>query len=339
MNVLFRCDATADIGFGHLSRCIALAEALRLSGAQCVFAGQFDSAAADQVRVAGFECECLSVPLNPHGAAMEFSAYPQPHDADVIVIDSYRADDGYIAAMGMHGAQVVVIDDFKALCSYPCDVILNFTCEAPSLSYPKGPKLLLGPHYLPARRRLVEQRASSVERDRSGPVRNLLIAVGGSDPKGIAARLLRSLDGHADDMTVRAIAQNPEDLEPLLSSFAGDSEILPRQKDLSDQLLWADAAITGGGLIKYESAYMAVPVAAIAQNAGQDGETQVFAKAGLVFDLGLADTVEDAQLAQALGTFLSDAPLRKAMAERMRDAFIADPSAHAAHAILEAVSH
>lgn len=336
MRVLFRCDATADIGFGHLSRCIALAEAMRLSGAECVFAGQFDTAAADQVRAAGFACESLASPINAKGAMEELADLPRPQ---AIVLDSYRADETYIAELGTGGHRVVVLDDFRALSAYPCDVVLNFTWEAPSLSYPEGPTLLLGPHYLPARRRLVEQRAHSIERDRTGPIRNALIAVGGSDPKGITARLLRCLAGQTENITVRAIAQNPEELEPLLESFAPGSEILPRQRDLSDQLLWADAAITGGGLIKYESAYMGVPVAAIAQNEGQDGETQVFAKAGLVFDLGLADSVSDAQLAQALGIFLSDAALRKAMAERMREAFIADPGAHAAHAILEAVRH
>ena len=334
-SILFRCDATADIGFGHLSRCIALAEALRLSGATCSFAGQYDAAAADQVRAAGFGCESLPSPVNSLGAAKELAGLPK---TGAIVLDSYRADESYIAGLGSSGARVIVIDDFRALPAYPCDVVLNFTQEAPSLSYPDGPTLLLGPHFLPARRRLVEQRARSIERDRTGAVGNILIAVGGSDPKGLTARLLRCLKGQADGITVRAIAQSTAELEPLLSGFSADSAILPRQKDLSDQLLWADTAITGGGLIKYESAYMAVPVAAIAQNAGQDGETQVFAKAGLVFDLGLADTVEDAQLARALGTFLSNASLRTTMAERMRDAFIADPSAHAAHAILEAVS-
>ena len=335
ISILFRCDATADIGFGHLSRCIALAEALRLSGAECSFAGQYDAAAADQVRAAGFVCESLPSPINSQGAAKELAGLPK---TEAIVLDSYRADEGYIAELASHGARSVVIDDFRALSAYPCDAVLNFTWEAPSLSYPEGPSLLLGPHFLPARRRLVEQRTRSIERDRTGAVRKALIAVGGSDPKGITARLLRCLKEQAEGITVRAIAQNTGELEPLLSGFAADSAILPRQKDLSDQLLWADAAITGGGLIKYESAYMAVPVAAIAQNAGQDGETQVFAKAGLVFDLGLADTVEDAQLARALGTFLSNASLRTTMAERMRDAFISDPGAHAAHAILEAVS-
>ena len=151
--------------------------------------------------------------------------------------------------------------------------------------------------------------------------------------------MLRLLQPHDDVLTLRAIAADPVALEPLLNRFSSDSAILPRQPDLSEQLCWADAAITGGGLIKYESAFMGVPAAAIAQNEGQDGETQVLSGAGLVFDLGLADTVSDDDLSASLLTFLTDGDLRGALIERMREPFVADPSNNAAKAILEALRH
>lgn len=339
MTFLFRCDATADIGFGHLSRCIALAEALRLSGAQSTFAGMFDNLAAEQVTAAGFACANLPAPINTESAHKELEGILKASEPSAIILDSYRADEGYIAGLHACDPALVVIDDFRSLAEYDCDVVLNFTWEAPALKYPEGPQLLLGPNYMPTRRKLVELRSRSVERARPDTVRNLLIAVGGTDPKGIATRLLRNLRAHGSDICVHVIASSTADLAPLLSGFAPGSAVVPRQPDLSEQLLWADAAITGGGLIKYESAYMGVPAAAIAQNEGQDGETKVFARAGLVFDLGLADSVNDEELASALATFLSDEELRRDMATRMRDSFIPDPAANAANAILEAVRH
>ncbi len=83
--------------------------------------------------------------------------------------------------------------------------------------------------------------------------------------------------------------------------------------------------------------YMGVPAAAIAQNDGQDGETKVLSRAGLVFDLGLADRVTDAELSGSLATFIADAEMRSAMTSRMIETFVPDPAAHAANAILEAV--
>ena len=318
MKAVVRCDATRDIGFGHLSRCIALAEALRLEGTVCSFSGDYDAAAKEQIAAAGFDAGEIASP-------------------DFVIVDSYRIDGSDLAAIREGGNRVVLFDDFCALDAYPVDVILNFTVEGPTYDYPEGPTLVRGPQYLPARRKLVEARSGSIERSRSGAVRNLLVAIGGSDPKQIAARLVAILRDRHADLCLHALAADDPGLEAMLRDFAGGSRILARLPDLSEQFVWADAVVSGGGLIKYESAYMGVPCAAIAQNEGQDGESKAFAGAGLVFDLGLADDVSDEELAGKLDLFLSDAQLRETMASRMRGAFPPDPGAHAARAILEAL--
>lgn len=334
MTVVFRCDATAEIGFGHLSRCLALAEALRLSEVRSVFAGLYDPPAQDQIEAAGFERNDLATSVN--GGSEEALT---PQGATFLIIDSYQADATYLAGLRGGGCPTVVIDDFCELRSYPCDVVLNFTWDAKALPYPGGPRKLLGPTYFPARRRLVERRPQSIERPRGGPVRNLLIAIGGSDPKRIAARTVRLLRERHSEICVRLIAANNDDAGDSLAAFAPGSAIVPRQPDLSEQLCWADACITGGGLIKYESAFMGVPAATVAQNAGQDSETQALTRDGLVFDLGLADDRSDEELASAMTTFLNDDDLRAGLAERVLGVFPADPSAHAARSILAAIGN
>lgn len=335
MKALFRCDATAAIGFGHLSRCIALAEGLELYGTDSAFAGQFDPAAIQMIADSGFAHVELSRPVNSEDAARELAGIAGARDADFLVLDSYRIDSQYLSNLKEAGVATVLFDDFCALDDYPCSVVLNFTWEAAQFDYPEGPKLLLGPNHLPARRKLVALREQSIVKDRSGEAANILVAIGGSDPKGITARVLRMLGDVGIHACVQVIGAQGDELAALLGALGEGSRLLTRQPDLSEPLLWADAAITGGGLIKYESAFMGVPAAAIAQNSGQDGETQMLAAAGLVFDLGLADSVSDQQLSSALRHFLSSAELRSDMAKRMGETFVPDPSAHAAKAILE----
>lgn len=337
MKALFRCDATAEIGFGHLSRCMALAEAMRLSDVACLFVGRFEDAAIRKLGAAGFEFVACADPVNTHGAQRELGALVAGQGAAFVVLDSYRADEAYLLDLAALECGLVVFDDFHALTAYPCDIVLNFTWKAASLGYRSGPVLLLGPGFFPAGRGLVGRRPESLARHRSGPVRHLLIAIGGSDPKRIAARLVGILRRRHVEICLRVIAANEDDLAIPIDDFASGSAMLPRQPDLSEQLVWADATITGGGLIKYESAFMAVPAAAISQNEGQAGETRALERAGLVFDLGLADERSDGEVADALDAFLGDAALRNGLAKRMRETFPADPTAQAARAILEAV--
>ena len=339
MRAVFRCDATAGIGFGHLSRCIALAEAFRLSGVGSLFAGLFERAAQDQIAACGFDRTDLADPVGAGADAdrQHLSHVMTADPGSFVMVDSYRADEEYLSSLNATGIATVVIDDFRALESYPCDVVLNFTWEASSLRYPEGPALLLGPGYFPARRRLVELRPRSVARQRSGPIRNLLIAIGGADPKLIAARLVRILRESHGEICLRVVAAEEADLGDTLARFAPGSAVLPRQPDLAEQLLWADACITGGGLIKYESAFMGVPAAAISQNEGQAGESRALARAGLVFDLGLADDRTDKEVGTAVDSFFADGDLRDGLADRVRGVFPADPSAQAARAILGAV--
>ncbi|MEL7188801.1 MAG: hypothetical protein AAGK17_04550 [Pseudomonadota bacterium] len=337
MHAVFRCDATTDIGFGHLSRCLALGEAFALHGLACTFAGKFARTAKDQIEAAGFKHIGLKAPVNGIPRGDEETAINCKHPADFVVVDSYRADVAYLKHLRNAGFATLVIDDFCKLEAYPCDAILNFTWEAPTLDYPKAPALILGHNYLLARRKLVERRKQSVERQRGGELKNLFVAIGGSDPKGLALRIVRVLGAINRDVVVRVLGQASAELSSAVECFAKGSAVIAPQPDLSEQFLWSDVAITGGGLIKYESAYMGVPAAAIAQNEGQDGETKVFSGAGLVFDLGLADTVSDDELADRLNTFLSDAAMRANMARLMRSSFVADPSGNAAKAILEAL--
>jgi spore coat polysaccharide biosynthesis predicted glycosyltransferase SpsG len=337
MKAVFLCDATAQLGFGHLIRCIALAEAARSFGVECIFFGRYDPAAREQIADAGFRCNEMPDLVNTYRGNLHLSELMTQEVPSFIVLDSYNADDRYLSSLNALGWPAVVIDDFGALKAYSCDIVLNFTLEAPSISYPDGPLFLLGPSYFLARRQLVERRSQSIERDRRGPARNVLIAIGGADPKHIAMRVVRILGLHHCSLCLHVVASAEAELSDVLTGFAPGSQVLPRQPDLSEQLLWADCSITGGGLIKYESGFMGVPAAAISQNEGQAGETRALAQAGLVFDLGLADARSDVELARTLDEFITDSARRAALAERMVGIFPPNPSSRAVKAIIDRI--
>ena len=336
MTVLFRCDATANTGHGHLGRCIALAEGLAKQGISASFAGDFDATAQSIVEIAGFP----SVRIEHDDAFVpERSTTFMRHlaQSSIVIVDSYKADESYLAKLNELAPLVGCVDDFCQLPSYPCDLVLNFTWGASAFDYGPRPAKLLGPAFFPARAALIEGRAQCLGRDRAAPIRSLLIAIGGHDPCRIAGRVTDILVSLACDFSLRVVSAPDAELDHALSSFAPGSERVYGLPSLAKEFLRADAIVAGGGMIKYEAAFLGLPIATIAQNHGQYAETATLADKGVVCDLGQADRVSNAQVQEALQAFLNDHSGRSRMAANAAALFPDDPAANAAKAVCKLI--
>ena len=148
--ILFRCDANERIGFGHVARCLAWAEALADEGAHVEFAGEYSEDAKTLIDAAG-----ISRPPN-EATTLEWNA---------VVLDGYHfADDEMLNAF-KRPCRRIWVDDFGDRGTYLCDAVVNFTVGAQRLAYPGSVKnCYLGPNYFPARRPLRALRASPRER-------------------------------------------------------------------------------------------------------------------------------------------------------------------------------
>ncbi len=327
--MIFRCDATARTGLGHLSRSIALAEACREAGETCRFVGRYETAGSAILAAAGFPAHVLDE------GADDLEVLARNAAGRVVVLDDYGFD-AELVARAAALFPVVVLDDFARLTRYPASsTILNFTVEAEALAYPGGPRLLLGPRYFLARRALRELRT----RISSAPERahRILVSIGGVDRHGacsIATSALLSIAPEAH-VVVAAGTSSPalEETARLLAS-RGRGEVVVAVPSLAPLFATADAVVSGGGLTKYEAAYLGLPTAVLSQTADQESETRAFVRRGLALDLGSAETVTAAALASRLEPLLTDARARASLSERCLAAFPVDPTLDAARALL-----
>jgi spore coat polysaccharide biosynthesis predicted glycosyltransferase SpsG len=250
-----------------------------------------------------------------------------------VVVDSYHFDAAFLAALAPRVSRLVVIDDFNAHDRYTCDAILNFTVGAETRAYTTSARALwLGPRFFLARRPLRASRAAG--RAWRGGAERVLLSFGGADRGVVASLALDTLLLAAPGSAVKLVAggETPPSLAERVHAFGG--ELLRGLADLSAPFAWADAAISGGGLTKYEAAYLGVPTAVLSQTREQAEETRRFAAAGLAFDLGIAGARAPAELAPELARFLSDEPLRRSLRETGLGSFGDDPTRAAAHALL-----
>ena len=302
MKIIFRCDANEATGLGHLSRSLALAEALRRTGGEARFVGHWSGPALTLLAAAGFAQRASEFTSGSAADARELACCVRAECADGACVDSYAIDAAWLANVAADGVAVVLIDDFARLSDYgDCAGVLNFTVDSARLHYPglSPERRALGPNYFPARENLLRLRLGSRPRAATVPAR-ILIALGGGDRLGLTLPLYHSLRRLRPGVQVRALLP----YGPARAAVEGlKVEDFPAPVgDLAAHYAWAEACVTGGGLVKYECAYLGLPLAIFSQTPDQQAETERFLAAGFGCDLAPAGRADGWEM--RLGEFL-----------------------------------
>ncbi|MBX7255656.1 MAG: UDP-2,4-diacetamido-2,4,6-trideoxy-beta-L-altropyranose hydrolase [Candidatus Hydrogenedentes bacterium] len=330
--VIFLCDATPEIGLGHVSRCVALAEAFQEQGKRSLFHGKLEAGAADLIQQAGFAYEAIDSTLGECDRPALVRALVA-HQPCALVVDSYAVDSHDVSILGTAGVPVVVIDDFARLDRYDCTAVLNFGVAATQLPYRGSAKRwLLGLEYLLVRRALRTARQKRVPA--KGALRHVLVCIGGSDRQNLTLRVARMLRASNYEGALHVVVgASYEDLDGLRRVLREGDRVDVQLPSLAAAMCDADLCICGGGLTKYEAAYLGLPCAVVSQNEDQATETVQFAADGLAFDLGLGESVSDEELVERLEHVFRDEVGRRRVREAGLRAFPNDPTANAATAL------
>lgn len=239
MRLVIRAHASAKIGFGHVMRCVALAEVAADHDIPVTFTGEHDDGAEEAIRARGFE-------LSPE-LEQRWPAGLRP--SDVVMFDGYRfTQDDYTATREI-GVRVGAIDD-QGEGAYPVDVLLHQNL-ATSLSFdvPDGTAVLVGPRYALVRKEFRSRRRLRTRGDR------LLLTLGGADPCGLGAQLIEWVIGHGQswDITVLLGPAAPQ----LTSDL--DAAVVRAPGDVGRVFDQADVVIAAAGSTTWELCCMGIP--------------------------------------------------------------------------------
>lgn len=317
MRVLFRADASATIGYGHLSRCLTLARALALRGARAMFAVR---APADGVR--------SWIAREGHGLATIIGDDVQASiaaaaDADVVVVDSYALGGEWHAALRRDGRVVCVVDD---LGDRPVrgDAVLNGNVFAERLHYDAHPDatLLVGPSYALVRDEFVRARAQRGTRAAAGR-RRLLVTMGGADPANATDLALDATDLLAGELDVRVIVGGANPRASAVVARAAKRarhhvDVRVDVHDMAEHMLWADVACTAAGSTCLELACIGVPAVAIVVADNQAPVASELAARGMMTSAGRVGEVGAEEIARALAHLFVDPRRCRAMHEAQR---------------------
>lgn len=307
MQVLFRADASTQIGTGHVMRCLALVQACLAEGGQAHFLMGFEGATLAQRLIdEGVGVSYLSVPWASEADAQNTVALAKDLQADWIVVDGYRFGAEYQKWLKDAGLKLLVLDDYGHATHYWADIVLNQNITAKEEIYANREpytKLLLGTRYVLLRKEFWPWR--SWQRQISPAASKVLVTLGGSDSDNVTLAVIQALQ-KAEIVGLEAIAvvgaSNPHygELAQAVKGWEGSITLKQNVTNMPDLMAWADLAITAGGSTCWETAFMGLPSLVIAIAENQRESALQLAQLGLAIVLNQEDLSTKGKLFHSL---------------------------------------
>lgn len=343
--IVFRADASIDIGTGHVMRCLTLADALSLQGAECRFVcRQLPGNLNELIERRGHAVTALP----PSGQAMderEITGDEQgpPHAAwlgvdwrvdaeqtravfadgvsEWLVVDHYALDRRWESYLRDCCHRLMVIDDLADR-AHVSDLLLDQNLGRKAADYagltPTECVTLVGPQFALLRPEFASLRDYSLARRGLAEVGSLLVTLGGVDKGNMTSLVLDALlECPLPERCRIVVVMGPS--APWLETVRGRAGAMPwatevrvNVSDMATLMADSDIAIGAAGTTAWERACLALPTLAVVAADNQRAGAEALDAAGCIVKLELAEDFAE-ELREKLAALL---PLeqRRAMA-------------------------
>lgn len=286
MRVVFRVDASAEIGAGHFMRCLTLARGLKAYGHEVIFLCRHLTPAFEDLLLKFYillvKVTSPRTIQNSHDASNEYITWlgvSQEQDAfetlnilcnkdiDWLVVDHYALDETWEKIVKPHVLHLMVIDDL-ANRAHVCDVLLDQNHypdkdERYSNRVPDDCQLMLGPRFAMLRPEFRELRKSI--RQRNGIISKVLVTFGGVDVKNYTGPVIQALGRIEGIESVDIVIgeQHPFKKEIISKCANYDFKLHIQTEKIAELITRSDFAIGASGSTTWERCCLGLPSLAI----------------------------------------------------------------------------
>ena len=284
--IFFRTDASDKIGKGHVTRCLKLASAMRMHGAECYFiCRNHEGNLIKKIQQKKFKVCVLNTLKNSEKEKINSSNLTHSKwlgvdwktdakdtimalgskKADLIIIDHYAIDSRLEQELRPYTKKIMVIDDLADR-NHDCDFLLNQNLGSSADLYknliPKGCYQFYGPNY--ALLDPVYQHTRSKLKSPTSKISRILIYFGsGKYTIKLIENILVSLNEPKlldlkIDIVIDANIKNLSKIHKLLK-FKKNVRVHSNLPDLAILMSSADIAIGAGGSTTWERCCMGLP--------------------------------------------------------------------------------
>ncbi|UFH56401.1 UDP-2,4-diacetamido-2,4,6-trideoxy-beta-L-altropyranose hydrolase [Spirosoma sp. KNUC1025] len=267
-HLLFRADGNAQLGMGHVMRCLALADMLKGE-----FAMKFaitDPTPAVQSLIESAGLTVLPLPDSADKAAF----WGDVHSENIVVLDGYSFDETFQRAVRARVRKLVFIDDLIHG-HQVADVVINHSGGIAQGKYNTASytQLYLGPHYAMLRPEFFRSEGFSTPPP-DGPI---FVSLGGADPYNTSLTVLEAIRQVDATLPVQIVLGPFHPDRASIESFKNQLPNLSILQNLSaaqmmDALQQCSLAITACSTIAYEVCAINRPLIAVVT---ADNQTQL----------------------------------------------------------------
>lgn len=291
MNVIFRADASLEIGSGHVMRCVTLAEALRAVGVECQFICRAHPGhLIDNIERKGFKVHVLpsaktnegmqfavaeAIPAHAHWLgvgweqdARECAGVLSRVQPDWLVVDHYGLNSRWERQLAPWYRKLLVIDDLADR-AHLCDLLLDQNLVHSVDDYaelvPDHCEVLSGARYALLRPEFAELRDYSLQRREPPKLKQILISMGGVDQPNATGQVLKALRDCSlpldCQITVVMGATAPwlKEVKVAAASMPWPTEVVVNISDMAQRMAASDLAIGAAGSTSWERCCLGLP--------------------------------------------------------------------------------
>ena len=296
--IIFRCDASNEIGWGHFRRCYALAEVAQQSGRYKVYflTRPLPKGLDKKLKEIHATVQTLSPDATlEQDAQYLHSMFDMMSRKNVIVcIDHYDWTSELLGELKNDPRVILMAFDDGMKKHYPVDFLINQNLDAEKIAYSTSStcQQLLGPKYVMIRDEIHTLRQHPTERMAENF--QFLVTLGGGDVWGHALKVVDAVRQSTVKFETHLIVGSQWPHLEKAKRLIGNHPRIHLYEDPSffPQLLArADLALCGAGSTTYELAYLGIPMMTVALVPHQIAIGKAWEARGIGDHLGMADVL------------------------------------------------
>lgn len=302
-----------EIGLGHVSRCITIAQQIKKKGSNVLFLINSDPSIVNRINNERFDYKIAS--LDEVDLPVTITG-----NANVVLIDTKKPIVELVKHLKASGCKVILVDNITParlradIALYPTAIFKN------GLNWDgfKG-KVYYGADYVLISESFIIAKQKTKDPNFKPPYQ-VLATMGGSDPNHLTYKVVSSLMKLKERINLKVVIGPAflcdDRLDKIEKQKYSNIEFIRDVKDMSSLMAESHVAITAVGITIFELAYMGVPSIIIANYETDDVDMGLLKKLGFVLPLDYYENVSDVDIRKSLELLLRNRELWEDMSKK-----------------------